>query len=109
MEERSLDVRDEQGSARFCLNALAQATKEAGIAVKWSQIRRICLHESIGFRHPHSWGTSTDKDFVPKEWRSSATTLRPLWLNLLEGWLGLWAIVPPRCARCAEFRSSGGD
>ena len=109
MEERSLDVRDEQGSARFCLNALAQAAKEAGIAVKWSQIRRICLHESIGFRHPHSGGTSTDKDFVPKEWRSSATTLRPLWLNLREGWLGLWAIVPPRCARCAEFRSSGGD
>ena len=31
MEERSLDVRDEQDSARFRLNALAQAAKEAGI------------------------------------------------------------------------------
>jgi transposase len=43
LSDGSLDVRDEQGSAQWSLNALVQAAKEAGIAVKRSQIRRICL------------------------------------------------------------------
>jgi len=67
--ERGADelvVRDEQGSAQWSLDALAQAAKEAGIAVKRSQIRRICLREGVRWRRTHSWGTSTDKDFVPK-------------------------------------------
>ncbi len=57
-------ARDEQGSAQWSLDALAQAAKEVGIAVKGSQIRRICLREGVRWRRTHSWGTSTDKDFV---------------------------------------------
>jgi transposase len=62
----SLDVRDEQGSAQWSLNALVQAAKEAGITIKRSQIRRICLREGVRWRRTHSWGTSTDKDAGPK-------------------------------------------
>jgi transposase len=67
-------ARDEQGSAQWSLNALAQAAKDAGIAVKRSQIRTILLREGVRWRQTHSWGTPRDKDFVPKEQRSSATT-----------------------------------
>ncbi len=67
-------ARDEQGSAQWSLNALAQAAKEAGIPVKRSQIRRILLKERVRWRQTHSWGTPRDKDFVPKGQRSSATT-----------------------------------
>jgi transposase len=73
-----LVVRDEEGSAQWSLDALAQAAKGAGIAVKRSQIRRILLREGVRWRRTHSWGTPRDKDFVPKERRSSPTTqLRP--------------------------------
>src|SRR5215471_11969757 len=64
---------DEEGSAQWSLDALAQAAQEAGIAVKRSQIRRILLKEQVRWRQTHSWGTPRDKDFVPKERRSSAT------------------------------------
>jgi hypothetical protein len=67
-------ARDEEGSAKFRLDALAQAAKEAGIRVRRSQIRRIYLREGVRWRHTHSWGDSHDPDFVPKEQRSSATT-----------------------------------
>jgi transposase len=67
-------ARDEEGSAHWTLNALAQAAQEAGIQIKRSQIRRIYLREGVRWRHPHSWGDSNDPDFVPKELRSSATT-----------------------------------
>ena len=67
-------ARDEQGSAQWSLNALAQAAKEAGISVKRSQIRRILLRERVRWRQTHSWGTPRDKEFVPKGPRSSATT-----------------------------------
>jgi len=66
-------ARDEEGSAQWTLNALAQAAKEAGIRVKRSQIRRIYLREGVRWRHTHSWGDSSDPDFVPKGRRSSAT------------------------------------
>jgi transposase len=59
-------AREEEGEAQWSLNALVRAAKEAGIEVKRSQIRRICLHEGVRWRRTHSWGTSTDKDFVPK-------------------------------------------
>jgi transposase len=67
-------ARDEQGSAQWSLDALAQAAKEAGIRVKRSQIRRIFKREGVRWRRTHSWGTSADKDFVPKGRRSSPTT-----------------------------------
>lgn len=69
-----LVARDEEGAAQWSLDALAQAAKEVGIAVKRSQIRRILLREGVRWRRTHSWGTPRDKDFVPKEQRSSLTT-----------------------------------
>ena len=68
-------AREEEAEAQWSLNALARAAKEAGITVKRSQIRRILLREGVRWRHTHSWATPGDKDFVPKERRSSATTL----------------------------------
>src|SRR5712691_2261244 len=70
----SMVARDEEGSAQWTLNALAQSAKEAGIQVKRSQIRRIYLREGVRWRRTHSWGDRQDGDFVPKEQRSSATT-----------------------------------
>jgi transposase len=67
-------ARDEEGSAQWTLNALAQSAKEAGIRVKRSQIRRIYLREGVRWRRTHSWGDSSDPDFVPKGQRSSPTT-----------------------------------
>lgn len=72
-----LDVRDEQGEAHWSLNALADAAQEAGIQIKRSQVRRICVREGVRWRRTHSWGESDDKDFVPKGERSSATTSTP--------------------------------
>ena len=66
-------ARDEKGAAQWSLDALAQAAKEVGIAVKRSQIRRIYLREGVRWRRTHSWGTPRDKDFVPKGRRSSPT------------------------------------
>jgi transposase len=71
----TLLARDEEGSAQWTLDALVQAAKEAGIRVKRSQIRRICLREGVRWRQTHSWGTPRDKDFASKEPRSSSTTL----------------------------------
>jgi hypothetical protein len=59
-----LVARDEEGSAQWSLDALAQAAQEVGIAVKRSQIRRIYLREGVRWRHTHSWGDSSDPDFV---------------------------------------------
>ena len=73
-KDGTLEVRDEQASAQWSLDALTQAAHEAGIGVQRSQIRRIFLREGVRWRHTHSWGSSDDKDFVPKGPRSSATT-----------------------------------
>src|SRR5712692_1133199 len=67
-------ARNEEGSAQWSLDALAQAAKEAGIRVKRSQIRRILLREGVRWRRTHSWGTPRENDFVPKERRSAPTT-----------------------------------
>jgi len=67
-------ARDESGSAQWSLDALALAAKEAGIRVKRSQIRCILLSEGVRWRQTHSWGTPRDKDFIPKEPRSSPIT-----------------------------------
>jgi transposase len=69
-----LVARDEQGSAQWSLDAFTEAAHAAGIRVERSQIRRIYLREGVRWRHTHSWGTSDDPDFVPKEPRSSPTT-----------------------------------
>jgi transposase len=70
----TLVARDEQGSAQWSLDALTQAAKEKGIRVKRSQIRRIFVREGVRWRHTHSWGSSDEQEFVPKERRSSPTT-----------------------------------
>ena len=70
-------AREEEGEAQWSLNALARAAQEAGIPVKRSQVRRILLRERVRWRHTHSWSEPRDKDFVPKERRSSPTTPRP--------------------------------
>jgi transposase len=72
-----LTAREEEGSAQWSLTALEQAAKEAGIQVKRSQIRTILMREGVRWRHPHSWSTPRDKDFVPKEPRSSPTLPSP--------------------------------
>jgi transposase len=59
-------ARDEEGEAQWSLNALARTATEAGIEIKRSQIRRICLREGVRWRRTQSWGDSSDKDFVPK-------------------------------------------
>ena len=71
-------ARDEDGSAQWSLDALAQAAKEAGIQVKRSQIRTSLLREGVRWRRTHGWGPSLDEDFVPKGRRSSPTTRSPL-------------------------------
>jgi transposase len=72
--DATMVARDEEGSAHWTLNALAQAAAEAGIQVKGSQIRRIFLPEGVRWRRTHSWADSSDPEFVPKGQRSSATT-----------------------------------
>jgi len=59
-------ARDEEGAAKFHLDVLAQSAKEADIAVKRSQIRRILLREGVRWRRTYSWGTPRDKDACPK-------------------------------------------
>jgi len=71
-------ARKVEGEAQWSLNALARAAQEAGIPIKRSQVRRILLRERVRWRNTHSWSEPRDKDFVPKEPRSSPTTPRPL-------------------------------
>ena|SRR5437870_4038615 len=74
LEDGTMVAREEEGEAQWSLTALARAATEAGIAVKRSQVRRLLLREGVRWRHTHSWNTPRDKDFVPKEPRSSAIT-----------------------------------
>jgi transposase len=69
----TLVARHEEGSAQWNLNALSQAAKEAGIQVKHSQIRTILRREGVRWPHIHRWSTPRERDFVPKERRSSPT------------------------------------
>jgi len=69
-----LVAHDEEGSAQWSLDALAQAAQDDGIHVKRSQIRRIYRREGVRWRRTHSWGPSDAQDFVPKGPPSSPTT-----------------------------------
>jgi len=71
-------AREEEGEAQWSLNALVRAAQEAGVPVKRSQVRRILLRERVRWRNTHSWSEPRDKDFVPKEQRSSSITPNPL-------------------------------
>jgi transposase len=70
-----LEADDVQGPARWTLDALAEAARAHGIAVKRSQVRRIFLAAGARWRETHSWTVSRDPDFGPKGRRSSPSTL----------------------------------
>lgn len=69
-----LGAHDEEGSAQWSLDALAQAAQDDGVQVKRSQIRRIYRREGVRWRRTHSWGQSDALDFAPKGPPSSPTT-----------------------------------
>jgi transposase len=61
-----LSADDEHGPAQWTLDTLAQAARDAGIAVGRSQVRRILLAEKVRWRRTRSWAASTDPEFSPK-------------------------------------------
>jgi transposase len=63
-----------EAPAEWTLDSLVAATRERGIAIRRSQVRRILLKERVRWRRTRSWTTSTDPDFVPKGPGSSAST-----------------------------------
>jgi transposase len=68
-----LPAEDEDGPAQWTLDALAQAARDAGIAVGRSQVRRILLAEKVRWRRTRSWATSTDPESAlkgPASWSS---------------------------------------
>jgi transposase len=69
-----LGTADPAGPAVWTLDALTTAARAAGIDIARSQVRRILLAEGVRWRHPRSWITSADPEFVPKEPGSSSTT-----------------------------------
>ncbi len=69
--EGTLVTADEEAEAHWTLDALVEAAHGRGIQIGRSQVRRILLKEKVRWRSTHSWGDSTDPDFVPKEPRSS--------------------------------------
>jgi transposase len=72
-----LSADDERGPAQWTLDTLAQAARDAGIAVARSQVRRILLAEKVRWRRTHSQSTSTDPE------------------SALKG-LASWSSTPPR-------------
>jgi transposase len=65
-------------AAEWSLDALAAAAQAQGIQIGRSQVRRILRQEGVRWRRPHTWSTSSAKDFGPKGRRSSpATPSRP--------------------------------
>lgn len=71
-----LRASEPEKEAQWSLDALTRAAHEQGIQVERSQIRRILLKEGVRWRTTHTWGDSSDPDFVPKGPRSSRSTLR---------------------------------
>ena len=62
----SMVARDEEAEAHWSLNALAQAAKEAGIAVKRSQIRTILLREGVRLPSHTQLGNGSRQRLRPK-------------------------------------------
>ena len=48
------------------IDALAEASRERGIQVSRSQIRRILLSEGVRWQNIRPWAQSSDPEFVPK-------------------------------------------
>jgi transposase len=76
LSDGTLVTADAEAAAHWTLDALVDAAHERGIQVERSQVRRILLRARVRWRATHSWGESTDPDFVPKELKSSRSTPR---------------------------------
>jgi transposase len=61
-----LSADDERGPGQWTLDTLAQAARDAGIAVSRSQVRRILLAEKVRWRRTRSRAASADPEFAPK-------------------------------------------
>src|SRR5262245_1833464 len=70
----ALHAADESGGPAWTLDTLTETARAGGIDVHRSQVRRILLAEGVRWRRTHSWATSKDPDFAPKERRSSGST-----------------------------------
>jgi transposase len=76
-----LSADDEGEPAQWTLDTLAQAARDAGIAVGRSQVRRILLAEKVRWRRTRSWATSTDPESAlkgPRSWSSAPPRRRAL-------------------------------
>ena len=62
----TLVARDEEAEAHWSLNALAQAAKEAGIAVKRSHIRTILVREGVRLPSHPQLGNGSRQGLRPK-------------------------------------------
>jgi transposase len=69
-----LDPGQPDKAAHWSLDSLTAAARERGVTIARSQVRRILKKEGVRWRRTHSWGTSEDPDFVPKERGSSRST-----------------------------------
>jgi transposase len=76
LSEGTLVTMEAEAAAHWTLDALVDAAHGRGIPIERSQVRRILLCENVRWRATHSWGESTDPDFVPKERKSSRSTPR---------------------------------
>ena len=74
--EGTLITADAEAQSHWTLDALVEAAHARGIRIARSQVRRILVREKVRWRATHSWGDSTDPDFVPKGPRSSRFTPR---------------------------------
>ena len=74
--EGTLVTAEADAGAHWTLDALVEAAHERGIQIERSQVRRILVREKVWWRSTHSWGDSTDPDFVSKGPRSSRSMSR---------------------------------
>jgi transposase len=74
--EGTLVTANDRAGVHWTLDALVEAAHARGIQIERSQVPRILLGEKVRWRSTHSWGDSTDPDFVPKGPRLSRSTAR---------------------------------
>jgi transposase len=69
-----LSAADESAPGVWTLDSLTEVARDQGIDIHRSQVRRILRAEHVRWRHPRSWTTSDDAEFVPKGPGSWGTT-----------------------------------
>ena len=60
-----------EAPAHWTLDTLTEAAQAEGIRVGRSQVRRILISERVRWRRTRSWATSTDPEFVPKDFHAA--------------------------------------